>query len=313
MPIFMALGVISLALILYYVFAGVSVETWDYNIPRRVKIISAILLVSVAVGISSVIFQTITANYILTPSIMGLDNLYIFLQTVVIFFLGSGQLEMMSSPTHFLLTLIFMICVSTGIFFFMFKGQGTNIFYVVLVGIIFGVAFEGMSSFMQVLIDPSEFSVLEGRMFASFNRINVELLGITSIVVVATISFLISDFKNLDVLTLGRAQAITLGVNYKRVVLKSLVIVAILTSTSTVLVGPVTFLGILIVSIARFLCPTYRHMILLPATVLVGVCILVFGMLITERLLDFTVPLSVIINFAGGIYFIYLMLKLKRI
>jgi len=312
-PVFLAIGAVSLALILYYIFDSVTAETWDYNISRRLKIVFAIILVSVAVGVSAVVFQTITGNYILTPSIMGLDNLYIFLQTLVIFFLGSGQLVMMNSSFHFVLTLIFMVCVSTGIFFVMFKVQGSNIYFIVLVGIVFGVAFEGLASFMQVLIDPSEFAVLEGKMFASFNRINVELLGITAVVVIAALLWLMRDFRNLDVLTLGRSQAITLGVNYKKVVLKSLVVVAILTSASTVLVGPVTFLGILIVSLARFLFPTYRHFILVPATVLVSLCILVFGMLITERVLNFTVPLSVIINFAGGIYFIYLMLKMKRI
>lgn len=310
---FAAIAALCVAFALFYMFDGLSAETWQYSIARRTKIIGAIALVSVAVGVSAVIFQTVTANYILTPSIMGLDNLYIFLQTLVIYFFGSGQLTMMGSPAQFMLTLLLMVGVSAGIFIFMFRGQGGNIYYVVLVGIVFGIAFEGLSSFMQVLIDPNEFSVLEGRMFASFNRINVKLLGIAAIVVAAATAWLVPDFKNLDVLTLGRSHAITLGVNYRRVVLKSLVAVALLTSASTVLVGPVTFLGILIVSLARFLFPTYRHFILVPGTVLVGLCILVFGMIVTERVLNFVVPLSVIINFAGGAYFIYLMLKVKRL
>ena len=90
-------------------------------------------------------------------------------------------------------------------------------------------------------------------------------------------------------------------------------IVSILASASTVLVGPVTFLGILIVSIARFIFPTYRHIVLMPGTALVGVAALTFGMLLTERWLNFSVPLSVIINFVGGVYFIYLIMKIKRI
>ena len=313
LPIFLTIAAISTVLVLIYIFTGVSAETWDYNIPRRIKVIGAIALVGIAVGVSSVVFQTITTNHILTPSIMGFDNLYIFLQTLVIYFLGSGQLDLSGSPAQFMLTLLFMVGASTFIFFFMFRGHGSNIYYVVLVGIVFGITFEGLSSFMQVLIDPSEFSVLEGRMYASFNRINVELLGIAAIVISAATGWLVFDFRNLDALTLGRAQAITLGVNYKRVVLTTMAAVAVLTSASTVLVGPITFLGILIVSLARFLFPTYRHAILVPGTVLVGVSILIFGMLITERVLSFTVPLSVIINFTGGLYFIYLMLKVKRV
>ena len=178
---------------------------------------------------------------------------------------------------------------------------------------IFGITFGGLSNFMQVLIDPSEFAILEGRLFASFNRINEELLLTAGLVIAAAVIWLVCDLRKLDVLTLGRSTAITLGVNYKWVVLRSLMIVSILASASTVLVGPVTFLGILIVSIARFIFPTYRHIVLMPGTALVGVAALTFSMLLTERWLNFSVPLSVIINFVGGVYFIYLIMKIKRI
>ena len=306
-PAFLILGLLCVGLALVYVFQGMTPETWDFNMARRIPIVIALVLVGTAVGLSSVVFQTITTNYILTPSVMGLDNLYVLLQTLVLYFVGSTQLTTMQSPLCFMGALLLMVCVSTGIFFYMFRGQnGGNIYFVVLVGMIFGITFGGLSNFMQVLIDPSEFAILEGRLFASFNRINEELLLTAGLVIAAAVIWLVCDLRKLDVLTLGRSTAITLGVNYKWVVLRSLIIVSILASASTVLVGPVTFLGILIVSIARFIFPTYRHIVLMPGTALVGVAALTFGMLLTERWLNFSVPLSVIINFVGGVYFIYL-------
>ena len=122
---------------------------------RRIPIVIALVLVGTAVGLSSVVFQTITTNYILTPSVMGLDNLYVLLQTLVLYFVGSTQLTTMQSPLYFMGALLLMVCVSTGIFFYMFRGQnGGNIYFVVLVGMIFGITFGGLSNFMQVLIDP---------------------------------------------------------------------------------------------------------------------------------------------------------------
>ena len=313
-PAFLILGLLCVGLALVYVFQGMTPETWDFNMARRIPIVIALVLVGTAVGLSSVVFQTITTNYILTPSVMGLDNLYVLLQTLVLYFVGSTQLTTMQSPLCFMGALLLMVCVSTGIFFYMFRGQnGGNIYFVVLVGMIFGITFGGLSNFMQVLIDPSEFAILEGRLFASFNRINEELLLTAGLVIAAAVIWLVCDLRKLDVLTLGRSTAITLGVNYKWVVLRSLIIVSILASASTVLVGPVTFLGILIVSIARFIFPTYRHIVLMPGTALVGVAALTFGLLLTERWLNFSVPLSVIINFVGGVYFIYLIMKIKRI
>ncbi|MFI3242693.1 MAG: iron chelate uptake ABC transporter family permease subunit [Akkermansia sp.] len=308
------LFILGLALASYYTFEGCWSSAWDwqYNIPLRLKTMAAIILVSIAVGMSSLVFQTITNNYILTPSIMGLDNLYVFIQTVVIYFWGSHQLVMMSSTSQFLMSLCLMILASVGIFVFMFKGMGHSIYYVVLIGIVFGIAFDGMSNFMQVLIDPDEYAIVEGKMFARFDCINLELLGMSALIIALTSLWIIKDFKKYDVLILGRANSITLGVNYKPLILKTLVAVSILTSASTVLVGPVTFLGILVVSLARLIFPTYRHSILSLGTILVSACILIFGMYLT-RLIDLKVPLSVMINLAGGSFFIYLILKFKRI
>lgn len=310
---FAAMAFLCAAFALFYIFSGVSAETWDYNIPRRLKVVCAIAVVGASVGISSVIFQTITANYILTPSIMGFDNLYLLLQTLVIYFWGGGQLSMMDSPADFMLTLLLMICASTAVFFIMFKGRGESVYHTVLVGVVLGMAFGGLSTFMQVFIDPSEFAVLEGRMFASFNRINVQLLGISAAVVCAAGAWFLSDLRTYDAVALGRERSISLGVNYRAVVLKSMVVVAVLTSASTVLVGPLTFLGILVVSLARALFPTYRHGILVPGAVLAAVCALLFGMIVTERALYFAVPMSVIIDFAGGLFFLLLLGRVKNL
>ena len=310
--VMVALLGLGVTLLLFYVYNGLSAETWGYTFPRRVKVVIAIGMVSAAIGASSVIFQTITANHILTPSIMGLDNLFLFLQTLVVYLFGSGQLVLMNDLPSFILTLLLMIGFSVALFLLLFRGEGQNIYFLVLVGLVLGTAFSGLSSFMQVVIDPSEFSVLEGRMFASFNKINVDLLGVASVVIVGTILWLLSEFRSLDVLTLGRAHAIPLGVDYRKVVLKALIATATLTSAATVLVGPITFLGILIVSLARLLFRTYRHAVLVPGTIAVGVAVLGFGMCATERVLHFIAPLSVIINFVGGVYFIYLLLRMRH-
>ena len=312
-PVLLAALAFGLFAMLFYVGNGLDAESWDYTLPRRMKIVLAVFLVSAAVGVSSVVFQTITANHILTPSIMGLDNLYLFLQTLVVYAFGSGQLVFMNDAPSFLFTLVLMAGSSTALFLFMFRGEGRNVYFLVLVGLVFGTAFNGLSSFMQVLIDPNEFSVLEGRMFASFNRINVDLLGIAALVIAAAVLWLLPEFRRLDVLILGREQAVNLGINYRLVVLKSLVIIAVLTSAATVLVGPITFLGILIVSLARFLLRSYRHAVLVPGTVAVGVAVLFAGMFVTERLLHFAAPLSVIINFIGGVYFLYLLLRTDQL
>ena len=269
----------------------------------------AIALVSYCIGYSSVAFQSITNNRILTPSVMGLDSLYLFIQTIIVFFFGSRQIELMTGNINFLLSLFCMVIAALLLFLLLFRGESKNVYFLVLTGMVMGNFFGGLSTFMQVLLDPNEFLILQGKMFASFNNINTGLLGITFVISIITLVISIKDYPHLDVLLLGVDQAISLGVNYKKIVLKTLVIIGILISISTVLVGPITFLGILIVSLARQMLHSYRHKEMTITTTLLGCLFLSLGLFFAERVFKFQTTIGVIINFIGGIYFIYLMLK----
>lgn len=305
-------GVLCLLFVAVYILWGLDASNFDFNFPRRAKKVAAVVLVAYCVGHSTLIFQTITNNHILTPSIIGLDNLYMFFQTIVVFLFGSRQLALMNDIPSFCITLLLMVGAAMLLFLLMFRGSERNVYFLVLVGMIFGTLFGGLSSFMQILIDPNEYLVLQGKMFASFNRINTDLLWISLAVTLVVFLISLRDLRSLDVLSLGRSNAVNLGVSYQPLVLRSLIVVAILTSVATVLVGPVSFLGILVISLTRKVYKTYRHSLFLPGVVLIGIAVLMLGMLVAERAMGFSVPLSVIVNFVGGVYFISLLLKENR-
>ena len=91
-----------------------------------------------------------------------------------------------------------------------------NIILIVLVGVILGTLFSSLSKFMQIMIDPNEYLMLQNKLFASFNNINEDILFISVIMIVITLIFVLKDFKYLDVMSLGRDHAISLGVDYDR-------------------------------------------------------------------------------------------------
>lgn len=305
------LGIISVVVIAIYLFIHIG-SNWDYILPRRSMKILAIILTGSAIALSTVIFQTITQNRILTPSIMGLDSLYLFIQTVVVFFWGSSTLTMMNDHMNFLMTVVGMILFAILLYYILFRREQYNIYFLLLIGLIFGIFFDSLASFMQVLIDPNEFLIVQDRMFASFNNINTELVWISLGLMLLTFVYFLRFYKYLDVLSLGRDQAISLGVPYDHVVKQLMVVIAILISISTALVGPITFLGLLVVNVAYEMFRTYKHSILISGSILISLVALIGGQLIVERVFQFDTPLSVIINFVGGIYFIYLLLKGNR-
>lgn len=292
-----------------FIFWGLNEQNIGYYLPRRMTKMIAIGVVSYCIGYSTVTFQTITNNQILTPSVMGLDSLYMFIQTIIVFFYGSHQLSLMTGYHNFFLSVIAMVGCSWLLFVALFKQETKNLYFLVLAGMIIGSLFNGLATFMQVLLDPNEFIVLQGKMFASFNNVNLDLLNLCVIIVFVIFVVTIKDLHKLDVIALGSDQAINLGISYNFMVLKTLMITSILVAISTALVGPITFLGILVVSISRKMIHSYRHSYRIATAVLIGCFALALGCLLVERVFEFTTTVSVIINFIGGICFIYLILK----
>ncbi|WHX91047.1 iron chelate uptake ABC transporter family permease subunit [Peribacillus simplex] len=301
------LAVLAAALTAGYIFWDLG-PNWDYALPRRVIKIIAIIVVGCAIAFSTVIFQTVTNNKILTPSILGLDSMYMLIQTGVIFLFGSTHIMIMNKNLNFLITLAAMLIFSSLLFKFMFK-KNRNIYFLLLIGIIFGTLFGSMSSFMQVLIDPNEFQIIQNKMFASFNNVNTDLLTLAIILMIAAMIYFMRFLKYLDVMSLGRDQAINLGVDYDFVTKRVLIVVTVLISISTALIGPITFLGLLVANVAYQFIKSYQHKHIIPGAMLISVIALVSGQFIVERIFTFSTTLSVIINFVGGVYFIYLLLK----
>lgn len=305
----LVLLILSVILIISFLFVGVNSSNINYALYRRVPKICAMVLTGASIGFSSLIFQTVTNNRILTPSILGIDSLYVLLQTTVVFLLGSSSVIISNGNINFIITIAAMLIFSSVIYKFLFKGGNKNIFTLLLVGVVCGTLFQSLTTFMQVLIDPVEFQVVQDKMQASFNNINTNLLFISSIVIIICLGYVYDYLKVIDVMSLGRDQAINLGVDYDNMVKKMLVVVVLLTSVATALVGPITFLGLLVVNIARQVISTYKHSVLGIATILISIISLIGGQLLIEQLMNFGVSVSVIINFVGGIYFIYLVMK----
>ncbi len=308
----MLVGILTILIILF-IGLGLNSNNWSYALSRRIPRVLAILLTGGTIALSTVIFQTITNNRILTPSIMGLDSLYLLVQTVIVFFFGSANIFVVNSSLNFLITVGFMVLFSMLLYRVLFKREGSNIFLLLLMGLIFGTLFQSLSSFMQVLIDPNEFTLIQGRMFASFNNMNTRILWVAAAVIGVVLIYSYRHYKRLDVLLLGKENAVNLGIEYDRVVEELFIATAILISISTALVGPITFLGLLVVNLSRQLLDSFKHKHLIISSVLLGSIALIGGQLIVERLMNFKTPLSVVINFIGGLYFIYMLLKENKI
>ncbi|MEX3746999.1 MULTISPECIES: iron chelate uptake ABC transporter family permease subunit [Lysinibacillus] len=308
MLILLGLAVASILLYVFYELNG----NYHYAFPRRLIKVFAMSLTGIAIAYSTVVFQTITHNRILTPSVMGLDALYMLVQTFIYYFFGSMSIFVINAKYNFVLAVLAMVVFALIFYRVLFKEGKRPIYFLLLVGMIVGTFLGSVSTFFQVLIDPNEFLSLQSKMFASFNNVNSDLVWLAAVVIIITFIYGWRHMNQLDVMSLGRDTAINLGVPYDKLVQRMLIVSSVLIAVSTALVGPITFFGLIVANLSYQFFKTYKHSVLIAGSCVMSVIALVGGQWMVERIFNFDTTLSVIINFVGGVYFIYLLLKESR-
>lgn len=305
---YVLLTVLLILLIALYLFYNTR-ENLAFALNLRVARIPTFLLVGMSTSIATILFQTITKNNILSPSIIGLDSMYGLFQTVIIFLFGSSHALVINAQINFLVSTLLMSIGSLSLFYIFFKVYPGRIYLLLMTGLIFGTLMSNLTTFMQTLIDPNEFESILSRTLVSFNTIDTSLVWITFLISVPIIIYLIFHSNTLDVLHLGDIYAKGLGVNVNREYFSLFIIVSILTAVSTALVGPVTFLGFLGANLSYRLFSTYKHTAIFFGGTLITTILLIGSQFVVEHLLPVRTSVGVIIELVGGIYFLYLIVR----
>ncbi|MBE8712780.1 iron ABC transporter permease [Sphingobacterium sp. KB22] len=284
----------------------------DYVIPRRLLRLATLLVVGISVAYSSLLFQTITNNKILTPAIMGYESIFILFQTIIVFIYGDKTFEVINHTDNFVYAVLLMMGFSLIMYFLIFSKGNKNIYYLLLMGLVLGTLFQTLAQFVQIIIDPNEFSMIESYMFVSFNKMNESLLLMGSIILIATLAICQPYLKYLDVIALGREHAINLGLDYSKLIKIYMIIISLLVSVSTALVGPVTFLGILVTNLTYELFPNTKHKQMVWICSLIACLALLIGQFLVEHVFNFSTTVSIVINFVGGLYFLFILLRSRK-
>ena len=312
--LFLALLVAAAAIAYMTVEVNFSSEKmFQYAMRIRTPKLIVMLITAFAIGGASIVFQSVINNTIVTPCLLGMNSLYTLIHTAVVFAVGTGSTLASNSNLAFAVDLLIMGVVATIIYSYLFRKTKHNVLYVLLIGTVLTSFFSSIQSTLTRVMDPNEYDTLLNTLVASFSNINSEII-VLSLVLLTVITFVLrKDLALLDVLTLGKKQAINLGVDYDRSIRRLLLGVTLCIAVATAMVGPISFLGLIIANLARQLLKTYRHTQLILGSVLFGMIVLVGGQLLVEHIFTYTIPVSVFITVGGGIYFLYLLLTNRRV
>lgn len=284
-----------------------------YAMKIRTPKLIVMILTAFAIGGASIVFQSVINNRIVTPCLLGMNSLYTLIHTAVVFFAGSSSILAANANLSFAADLIIMGVTATLIYSYFFKKTKHNVLYVLLIGTVLTSLFSSIQTTLTRVMDPNEYDNLLNTLVASFSNINTEIIIFSVIVLGVVIAFLGKDLSVLNVLTLGKNQAINLGVNYDRSVRRLLLGVTLFIAVATAMVGPISFLGLILANLSRQLLKTYKHSFLMLGSALFGIIVLVGGQLIVEQVFTYSVPISVFITVGGGIYFLYLLLTRRSV
>ena len=307
------MGILVLAACAAYLLVDINPKYFDYAMSLRVPKLIVMLIAAFAIGGASLVFQSVINNTIVTPCLLGMNSLYTLIHTAVVFVAGSGSILAVNANAAFAVDLIIMGLSATVIYGYLFKKTNYNVLYVLLIGTVLTSFFGSIQSTLTRVMDPNEYDSLLSTLVASFSNVNAEIILFSLVVLALLVFFLRRDLALLDVLTLGKEQAINLGVDYDRSVRRLLLGVTLAIAVATAVVGPISFMGLIIANLSRQLLKTYRHTQLIAGSVLFGMVILVAGQLIVEHVYTYSIPISVFITVGGGVYFLYLLLTRRRV
>lgn len=295
-----------------YQFIFVNFDFFAFAMQLRLPKLLAMCVAAFCIGYSSLIFQTIINNTIVTPCLLGMNALYLLVHVSLVFIFGMGSFIVTNTYLAFIFDLLVMTVVASFVYSYIFKKTKYNVLYVLLIGTVMTTMFTSIQNSLIRAMDPNDYDALLATLTASFSNISLEVIVLCMILCLVLFFIFKQDINKLDVMTLGRHNAINLGVDYDKTTKRLLVCTTLYIAIATALVGPISFMGLITTNIARSLFKTYRHNVLLSASVLIAILVLITGQLIVEHIFSYSIPVSVFITIAGGLYFLYLVLKQSK-
>lgn len=276
---------------------------------RRLVAIVAMIIAAVCQSLSTVAFQSITNNKVITPSLLGFEALYSTIHTSTMFFLGAGAFISLAGIGSFLFQVVVMVLMCLILYGWLLSGKYGDLQLMLLVGVIIGTGLRSLSSFMRRLLAPSEFDILQAKLFGSVNNADSKYFIVAIPIVIIVAILLLTNSKKLNVVSLGKDVSSSLGVNHKARVIYTLVLVSILMAISTALVGPLTFFGFLVATLSYQAAQTYDHRYIFPMALAIGFVIITGAYFFMYHIFNAQGVVSVIIEMFGGITFLIVILR----
>jgi iron complex transport system permease protein len=312
--------ILLITLFVFGIFASYGLLVYNNPVPidspsfipvvkRRMMAIVSMIIAAVCQSLSTVTFQSITNNKVITPSLLGFEALYSAIHTSTMFFFGVTTFLKFSGVGSFLFQVTAMVLMCIILYGWLLSGKYGDLQLTLLVGVILGTGLRSLSTFMRRLLTPSEFDILQAKLFGSVNNADSAYFPIAIPIVIVVGAILLIYSKKLNILSLGKDVSTSLGVNHQFGVIFALILVSILMAISTALVGPLTFYGFLVATLSYQAAATYDHRYIFPMALAIGFLIITGAYFLMYHVFNAQGVVSIIIEMFGGLIFLIAILR----
>ncbi|PXV71795.1 ABC transporter permease [Pantoea sp. PNA 03-3] len=293
-------GVTQLSLMGVWRDADMREIMWVSRVPRTV----ALVLAGSAMSVAGQIMQMLTQNRFVEPSVVGTtQSAGLGLLLVMLFYPAAPVIVKMGIAALFALagTLLFMLLIA--------PVRQKSALIVPLTGIMLGAVFSSVTTFLAMQFDLLQaLGSWESGDFSSVMQGRYELLWLVGMI--ALLAGLLAD--RFTVAGLGHDFSVNVGLNYRRVQLTGMAMIALISGVVIVVVGVLPFLGLIVPNIVSLLSGDNLrrtvHWVALTGAMLVVSCD-ILGRLIVQ---PFEIPVSTLLGVLGAAVFLLLIMKGKR-
>jgi iron complex transport system permease protein len=282
---------------------------------RLPKALTAILA-GCALPVAGLLMQTFFRNPVAGPDILGVSAGSSLLVALVMLTVGTWFSMDVFSNVGIILAAI----VGAMLVLFIILGVAARVrdsVTLLIFGLMFGMAISAVVGVLQYYSSQGALKLFIMWTFGSLSGVTWSQLYILAVIVIIGLLLAVTQIKALNLLLLGEQYATSLGLNIRKSKIFIILTTGLLTGAITAFCGPIAFIGIAVPHLARMIFKVNSHAIILPASVLLGICILLICDIVAQTPgNDGVLPINAITAFMGAPFIIYIIWKnqhLKRV
>lgn len=283
---------------------GDQAEILFFNV-RLPRIIMA-LLVGCCLSAAGASFQGTFQNPLASPDILGASQ-GAALGAAIAILLGAGSFAI--SMTAFAFSMLTIVLV----FFISSFARGNRIMVTILAGVMVSSLFSAGVSFCKLVADPTDqLPAITYWLMGSLTAIRLEdVIRVLPAMVIGCATLIVLRWR-INILTMGDDEAATMGVNARRIRIVVTLMATLITATCVSVTGMIGWVGLVIPHLARMVVGCdYRK--LMPASMLMGAAFLLIVDDVSRLATTAEIPIGILTAFIGAPFFLYLILRRKKI